>query len=359
MSVFEKMTAIADLIRSPLKTDEKMGLDRMAELLPEALDVKYNDGYSAGHTDGYDSGEADGLVQGEKIGYENGKNERNAVMHSILDRSVTEVKAEDLKGLIKIGRNAFRGCHEMTSIEIPEGVYTLQIGALQECQKLSSVKLPKSLEVIDQNAISALPMVNELTLYQNVRIISKGALCPGSTENKATIRLLKTTPPTLSSGGVDASMLKEFIVPIGAGEAFKSATNWSAIADYIVEMFYMGSSDVTFGEGISTVEMDVEMTSVGRYLVIDAKCDLDLSDEDNSVASLDGFTMGSYVEIGSTISAGRNVIDLYGKFTEEEVRAWKGSTLPIQFDFATYDDLEDKTPYNCRISFYLSEVEPE
>ena len=68
MSVFEKMTAIADLIRSPLKTDEKMGLDRMAELLPEALDVKYNDGYFAGHTDGYDSGEADGLVQGEKIG---------------------------------------------------------------------------------------------------------------------------------------------------------------------------------------------------------------------------------------------------------------------------------------------------
>ena len=44
-----------------------------------------------------------------------------------------------------------------------------------------------------------------------------------------------TTPPEISSNTFTSSKLNKIIVPVGCGEAYKSATNWSNFADYIEE----------------------------------------------------------------------------------------------------------------------------
>lgn len=47
--------------------------------------------------------------------------------------------------------------------------------------------------------------------------------------------MLSTTPPTIQSDTFYANYLNKIIVPKGTGDAYKSATNWSAYADYIEE----------------------------------------------------------------------------------------------------------------------------
>lgn len=235
MSVFEKMTTIADLIRNPLKTDEKMGLDRMAELLPEALDVKYNDGYSAGHTDGYDSGETDGLVQGEKIGYENGKNERNAIMFGILSGEINELKEEHLYGLKRVGGYMFSGNNNLLSVEIPETVTQINGCAFENCYKLNKVTLSERLEGVQIRAFNGCTALTSLTIPASVTYLGKQSLQIGSTTNKATIIFESATPPTIEANTFDASKVEKIIVPAGCGTVYRSATNWSAFADYIEE----------------------------------------------------------------------------------------------------------------------------
>ena len=49
-----------------------------------------------------------------------------------------------------------------------------------------------------------------------------------------------TTPPTMSSSGdvnikTFGNVKTKIYVPAGTAEAYKSATNWAALADYIVE----------------------------------------------------------------------------------------------------------------------------
>ena len=65
--------------------------------------------------------------------------------------------------------------------------------------------------------------------------IGGNALQIGSSTNKAIITMKPTTPPTIASNTFDASKLNKIIVPVGCGDAYKNATNWSNFADYIEE----------------------------------------------------------------------------------------------------------------------------
>lgn len=69
MSVNEKMTAIADAIRSKTGGTEKLGLDAMASSIGEVYDNGRSDGFSEGYSDGYDNGHSNGYSGG----YDEGK----------------------------------------------------------------------------------------------------------------------------------------------------------------------------------------------------------------------------------------------------------------------------------------------
>lgn len=105
----------------------------------------------------------------------------------VLDKTVTELTAEDLQGVTKIGDNAFYGCTLLASIEIPTSVTS-----------------------IGNCAFYGTPLLN--------------------------VVLKSTTPPTIQSNtfqNVHPDCV--FTVPYGCGEIYKSATNWSAYASQIVE----------------------------------------------------------------------------------------------------------------------------
>lgn len=123
------------------------------------------------------------------------------------DRSITELTEEDLQGATKIGKYAFRYCSELKTARIPEGVTHLQDYSFSNTG-LVEIILPSTITKID-NAFSSARFIETFVVKAK-------------------------TPPTLASGALVAFDCP-VTVPVGSGDLYKSATNWSADADRIVE----------------------------------------------------------------------------------------------------------------------------
>ena len=295
------------------------------------------DGYDKGKTDGlvegYDKGKTDGLVEGEQVGFdnaisklttlevtENGEytpsddnigfdkvtvnigGEEKSKLAQIVDGTLTEVTANDLKGITKIRERAFYYSN-IKSIEIPNTVTTLpkfvfsyssleriiipdsvtyssdyafssmeklksielpdsitfmgsssfySNGGIEsvklpnkmthmgeyffyQCEKLASVTIPNGVTYIGNLAFYNCEKLTSITIPSKVETIRSSVFQIGTTTNKATITFLGTTPPTIATNSFNKNFLNKIIVPKGYGDVYKSATNWSAYADYIEE----------------------------------------------------------------------------------------------------------------------------
>lgn len=177
----------------------------------------------------------------------------------VVNKTITEITAEDLAGITKIGEYTFYNCKTLTSvtfpdnitqidnyafyycskltnIAIPNKVKTISTAAFKNCYNLTSVTIGNSVESINSYAFEDCSSLASITIPSSVTLLGPNALKIGSSKNKATITLLGTTPPKIYSSAVfDVSRLEKIIVPAGCGEAYKSATNWANFADYIEE----------------------------------------------------------------------------------------------------------------------------
>lgn len=130
----------------------------------------------------------------------------------LIHRTITKVSSEDLSGVQVIGDYAFAGCSDLTDITIPDNIQRIGNQAFRACSKLTYITIPASIQSIGAYALSI-----------------------GSSQNMATIKLLSTTPPSIQSTTIDSLLTKKIVVPIGCGEVYKTATNWSRHADIIEE----------------------------------------------------------------------------------------------------------------------------
>ena len=197
----------------------------------------------------------------------------------IVDKSVTSVSEEDLKGITVIGRYAFYMCKALTSITIPDGVKTIDSSAFEYCTKLTNLTLPNNMTYIGEQAFSNCAILSiviphgitdigfdtfnqctnliSVTLPDSITSIGQAAFekcrslpsitIPGSVTKirsvaffgcvkLSLVKMLPTTPPTISSDiftNTPADL--QIVVPKGTLAAYKSATNWAALADKMVE----------------------------------------------------------------------------------------------------------------------------
>ena len=150
----------------------------------------------------------------------------------LVQRTIKTVTEDDLQGLIHIEVYAFINCYNLTSVTIPDSVIDISNYAFSSCIRLTNVTIPNSVTSIAFSAFYNCRDLKSITIPDSVTSIGDNAFkaCSGLTS----VTMLPTTPPTLGSN-VFPSNVTTITVPVGCGNAYKTAKNWSNYADKIVE----------------------------------------------------------------------------------------------------------------------------
>ena len=140
-------------------------------------------------------------------------------------------------GVTSIGDYVFNGCRSLTSITIPDSVTSIGDSAFASCSSLKSITIPDSITRIKGYTYSGCSSLTSVTIPNSVTRIDSDAFarCSTNTELGGTYTILATTPPTIQSRVFQFTKINKIIVPKGTLAAYKSATNWSAYADKMVE----------------------------------------------------------------------------------------------------------------------------
>lgn len=132
-----------------------------------------------------------------------------------------------------IGNNAFGYCPSLTSVDMPN-VTSIGNTAFISCSALTSIDIP-NVTSIGEGVFLWCSTLTSLTIPSTCTSIGNSGLQCGSSTNKCTFIFEGTTPPTIYANTFSTSQLNKIIVPAGYGEAYKTATNWTTVADYIEE----------------------------------------------------------------------------------------------------------------------------
>lgn len=196
MSIKEKLTSLADAIRSKTGTTELMSLDQMASAI-DNLNVE--------------SGDTDQIF----ISYlDNGSN-----VHSLPE------------GLTKIRNYAFYGCILLQLTELPESVTSIGKYAFYSCNQLGLTSLPNGITTIKENTFEScynLPLQN---LPENLTSIGKNAFA--RCMNKLNITIIPESVSTIELNAFYYCGLKSITFkgqPTSiASNAFASCSNLTII----------------------------------------------------------------------------------------------------------------------------------
>lgn len=118
-------------------------------------------------------------------------------------------------GPTTIGRDAFLYCSALRSVSLPEGLTVIGERTFSKCESLLSIVIPSSVTTIESQAFYDLEAIREIHLLS---------------QNPPSIQM-----DTFYQTGPDAPIDGYIYVPAGSLQQYKTATNWSAIADYIKE----------------------------------------------------------------------------------------------------------------------------
>ncbi len=86
-------------------------------------------------------------------------------------------------GVTSIGKYAFYGCENLTSITVPEGVTSIGLGAFIGCEKLISIDIPEGVTSIGNSAFLGCKKLSSITIPASVETIGNYAFsgCTGLT----------------------------------------------------------------------------------------------------------------------------------------------------------------------------------
>ena len=124
----------------------------------------------------------------------------------------------------------------LNEIHLPNTLTTINNSAFQGCYSLSELTIPVSVTTIGTYALhigTAGVNFGKYTSLENFKNNLTTTISIPST--LATITFLSTTPPSIQSSTFNKTSLNKIIVPAGCGEAYRTATNWTTVADNIEE----------------------------------------------------------------------------------------------------------------------------
>lgn len=129
----------------------------------------------------------------------------------------------------------FQGCQKLKSIRIPDGVTSIGNMAFGGCISLLTVIIPSTVKTIGSMVFEACRSLEVIGFPPSVTNIDGWTM--RGCEALKIVQVAASTPPTLGTNVFyGCTALEKIMVPTGCATAYKSATNWSTYADYIVEV---------------------------------------------------------------------------------------------------------------------------
>lgn len=95
----------------------------------------------------------------------------------VVERTVTEITAEDLQGATKIGDYAFDSCANLTSVSIPSSVKSIGNYAFYNCSKLTRVMIPNGVTYIGIDSFYNCSALESVLIPSSVTNIDNTAFC--------------------------------------------------------------------------------------------------------------------------------------------------------------------------------------
>lgn len=150
---------------------------------------------------------------------------------SLVDRSITEITAEDLQGMTNIGNNAFTECRQLRKVSLPESITLLGENAFQACFVLEGINIPSGISTISSFCFYNCRVLKELIIPSGVSEIGASAFryCLGMEK----FIILREEPPTLTNVNAFDNSAFPIYVPASSVDTYKAATNWLSLASRI------------------------------------------------------------------------------------------------------------------------------
>ena len=94
---------------------------------------------------------------------------------AIVDKTVTEISEDDLKGCTKIAYSAFFSCTALTSVSIPDSVTEIDDNAFQSCISLISITIPATVTRIGRYVFYGCEDLETVSFGEGIRLPSISA----------------------------------------------------------------------------------------------------------------------------------------------------------------------------------------
>ena len=120
-----------------------------------------------------------------------------------------------------IGKNAFRGCNNLTKITIPETVTHVDEGAFTECSNLTMITIPNTVKEIGADAFSACTSLTDIVLPEGLEEIKARTFMNCSSIKAVSIPNTVTSIGALAFSGCKS--LSEVVIPEGVNKIEKHA----------------------------------------------------------------------------------------------------------------------------------------
>ena len=143
------------------------------------------------------------------------------------------------EGLSKISYYMFGNCSSLENIVIPRSITAIEEYAFYQCNNLKNVIINEGVTNIKDYVFQNCTNLINITIPNSVTRIGYASLQTGSEENKTTFVFTSATPPTITYNTFNKNYLKYIVVPTENLQTYKTQTNWSTLADYIVTNFYL------------------------------------------------------------------------------------------------------------------------
>ena len=138
-------------------------------------------------------------------------------------------------GVTRIADSAFQGCNSLTSITIANGVTRIASNAFRSCYSLASITIANGVTSIADSAFNGCYSLTSITIPNSVTRIASNAFrfCYSVAFYDFSNH---TSVPTLANTNAFTNIPADcqIRVPASLVDAWKTATNWSTYANYIV-----------------------------------------------------------------------------------------------------------------------------